>query len=92
MIKNPDHVSRPYDIAELVADPDVARGFLEDALSFADAAEISEAIGIVARAQGMTMPVNDAAISPDTLTLSTLLTVLKALGFKLSGIERVTPA
>jgi len=102
MPKNPDHISRPFDIAELVTDPEVAQGFLEDALASGDAAEIAEAIGIVARAQGMTTLANDAGMSRETLyrtlsakgnpTLTTLLAVLKALGFKLSGVERISPA
>lgn len=102
MPAHPDHISRPFDIAELVTDPDVAKGFLEDAFASGDANEIAEAIGIVARAQGMTTLASEAGMSRETLyrtlsakgnpTLSTLLAVLKALGFKLSGVERVKPA
>lgn len=54
MPTDPDHISRPFDLAELVTEPEVAQGFLEDAFASGDATEIAEAIGIVARAQGMT--------------------------------------
>ena len=91
MAINPAYVSRPYDIAELVSDPDIAKGFLEDAFSSGDAAEIAQAIGIVARSQGMTTSVEDVEMS-DNPTLTTLLRVLKALGFKLSGVVRISPA
>ncbi len=80
----------------------VAQGFLQDAFASGDATEIAEAIGIVARAQGMTTLASEAGMSRETLyrtlsakgnpTLSTLLAVLKALGFKLSGVERISPA
>lgn len=102
MTANPDHVSRPYDIAELVADPEVAQGFLDEIIAGGDPQEIAEAIGLVARAQGMTALAKEAGMSRETLyrtlsakgnpTLSTLLTVLRVLGFKLSGVERITPA
>ncbi|AOO84398.1 putative addiction module antidote protein [Bosea vaviloviae] len=95
-------MSRPFDIAELVGDPIVAQGFIADAVATGDAAEIAEAIGIVARAQGMSKLASDAGMSRESLyralspkgnpTLSTLLVVLKALGFKLSGVERINPA
>ncbi|HEY5795275.1 MAG TPA: addiction module antidote protein [Bosea sp. (in: a-proteobacteria)] len=94
-------MSRPFDIAELVGDPDVAQGFLADAVATGDAAEIAEAIGVIARAQGMTKLASEAGMSRESLyralspkgnpTLGTLLVVLKALGFKLSGVERVNP-
>lgn len=102
MAVNPDHVSRPYDIAELVVDPEVAQGFLDEIVAGGDPREIADAIGIVARAQGMTTLANNTGLSRETLyrtlsaegnpTLSTLLAVLKALGFKLSGVERISPA
>ena len=102
MTINLDHVSRPYDIAELVADPEVAQGFLDEIIAGGDPQEIAEAIGIVARAQGMTTLAKEAGMSRESLyralsangnpTLSTLLVVLKAMGFKLSGVERISAA
>jgi probable addiction module antidote protein len=102
MAINPEYVSRPYDIAELVTDPEAAQAFLDEIVAGGDPHEIAEALGIVARAQGMTKLASDAGMSRETLyrtlsangnpTLTTLLAVLKALGFKLSGVERISPA
>lgn len=101
MTVNPDHVSRPYDIAELVVDPEVAQAFLDEIIADGDPHEIAEAIGMVARAHGMTKLAGEAGMSRESLyralsangnpTLSTLLAVLKGLGFKLSGVERISP-
>lgn len=91
--------SRPYDIAELLADPEVAQQFLSEVIESGDAREIAEAVGVVARGMGMASVAQRTGLSRETLyralsqkgnpTLSTLLTVLDALGFKLRGVERV---
>ncbi len=99
MPRNPELESRPYDIAELVADPEVAQHFLSEVIAGGDVSEIAEAIGVVARGMGMASVAQQTGLSRETLyralspkgnpTLSTLLSVLDALGFRLRGVERV---
>lgn len=95
-----EFVSRPLDIAELLGDPEVAQHFLTEVIEGGDAQEIAEAIGVVARGMGMASVAQRTGLSRETLyralsqkgnpTLSTLLSVLDALGFKLQGVARVT--
>jgi probable addiction module antidote protein len=99
MPRDAETKSRPYDIAELVADPEVAQHFLSEVMESGDASEIAEAIGVVARGIGMASVAQRTGLSRETLyrtlsqqgnpTLSTLLVVLDALGFKLRGVERL---
>lgn len=84
----------PFDTAQYLTDPDDQAELLNDAVETGDAATISHALGIIARARGMTKVARDAGVTREALykalssdgdpRLTTLLGVMKALGMKLS--------
>jgi probable addiction module antidote protein len=69
--------------------------FMDDAFESGDAAYIAHALGIVARAKGMTHVARETGLAREQLykslsadgnpTLSTLLAVMKSLGLGLAG-------
>ena len=85
----------PFDASEYLGSPESQAELLADAFETADAAYIAHAIGIVARARGMTSIAKEAGVTREALykalsetgdpKLSTLLGVLKALGVQLSA-------
>jgi probable addiction module antidote protein len=84
----------PYDTAEHLDTPEEIAAYLEEALETGDAAFVAEALGIVARARGMTQIARDADLSRESLykslrtngnpELATVLRVLQALQLKVS--------
>jgi probable addiction module antidote protein len=84
----------PFDPAELLTDPESQLEILEDAFASGHQAYIAEAIGAVARARGMTATAKAAGVTREALhkalspegnpTLTTLLGVTRALGYRLS--------
>ena len=84
----------PFDPAEYLTEPDDQTELLNDAIATGDAATISHALGIIARARGMTIVARDAGVTRESLykslsekgdpRLTTLLGVIKALGMRLS--------
>lgn len=85
----------PFDASEYLDDPVSQAELLADALETGDAAYITHALGIVARARGITSIAKEAGVSREALykafgetgdpKLSTLLGVFRALGLKLSA-------
>lgn len=85
----------PFDAAKYLGTPEAQEEFLRDALESGDAGYIAHALGVIARAQGMSRVAQDAGLSREALykalsptgnpTLSTLLGVMKAVGFKLDA-------
>jgi probable addiction module antidote protein len=85
----------PFDPAEFLGTPEAQAALISDALASGDSAYIADAIGIVARARGMTQVAKDAGVSRESLyralsregdpRLSTLVAVAKALGLRLSA-------
>lgn len=86
----------PFDLAEVYQDD--AQGQAEliaDALSTGDARYVAHAVGIVARARGMSRVAQDAGLSRESLykalspqgnpELATILKVTKAMGFELTA-------
>jgi probable addiction module antidote protein len=83
----------PFDAAEFLVDADSQAELVADAFESGDAHYIAHALGIVARARGMTQVAKDAGVTREALyralsqegdpRLSTLLGVLKALGISL---------
>ena len=83
----------PLDLAEYATDAETQTYLLEQALASGDGAYISNALGIIARAQGMTETAAKAGITREGLykalsatgdpRLSTLLGVLRALNLKM---------
>lgn len=84
----------PYDSAAHFTTPEAQAELIADALETGDATYIAGALGIVARARGMTQTAKDAGVTREALykalggagdpKLSTFLGVLKALGVKLT--------
>lgn len=88
----------PFDAAEYLDDAESQAELLEDAFESGDANYIKHALGIVARARGMTLIAKEAGVTREALykalsedgdpKLSTLLGVAKALGLTLSAQAR----
>jgi probable addiction module antidote protein len=85
----------PFDAAEYLDDAESQAELLADAFETGDATYIAHALGIVARARGMTSVAKDAGVTREALykalsekgdpRLSTLLGVTRALGLQLSA-------
>ena len=85
----------PFDSAKYLTDPSDQAEILSEAFATGDAATIRKAVSIVARARGMSRVAADAgvtregaykALGPDgDPKLSTVLSILGALGVKLSA-------
>ena len=85
----------PFDTSEYLASPESQLELLTDALETGDPTYIRHALGVVARARGMTAIAKEAGVTREALykalsdrgdpKLSTLLGVLKALGIQLSA-------
>ncbi|OBZ93176.1 addiction module antitoxin [Pararhizobium polonicum] len=88
----------PFDAAQYLDTAESQAELLSDAFETGDPAYITAALGVVARARGMTQVAKDAGVTREALykalsaegdpKLSTLLGVVKALGVSLT----VTPA
>ena len=84
-----------YDPATALVNNEEVVFFMADALETGDAAYISKALGIVARAKGMTQIANQTGLSREQLyrsfsesgnpTLKTTLAVMKAVGIELTA-------
>lgn len=83
----------PFDAAEYLTDAASQAELITDAFESGDAGYVAHALGVVARARGMTQVAKDAGVTREALyralsqegdpRLSTLLGVLKALGLSL---------
>ena len=84
----------PFDPAEALDSREAIEYFLADAFDTGDAEFIAVALGVVARAEGMEKLVAQTGLSEDaltqalsetgSLTLKTMLSVMKAVGLGLS--------
>ena len=91
-----------FDAAEYLDDPQSQAEVLADAFESGNAAYIANALGVVARARGMSAVAKEAGVTREALyralsesgdpKLSTLLGVAKALGVKLSAKPLVSAA
>ncbi len=85
----------PFDPADFIKTPEGQAELLADAFESGDAAYITNALGIIARARGMTNVSKGAGVTREALykalsekgdpKLSTLLGVTRALGIRLTG-------
>jgi probable addiction module antidote protein len=90
----------PFDAAQHLTDAEDQAGLLNEALASGDAAAIAAALGIIARARGMTEVSREAGVTREALykslsakgdpRLTTLLGVMRALGVTLTA--RIKPA
>ena len=84
----------PHDSAEYLDTSEAIAAYLEDALDSGNADEIAHALGVVARAKGMSKVARNAGVSRPALARAlssegppgrpTGLAVLKALGLRLT--------
>ena len=87
--------TRPFDAAEYLASEEAQAEYLTAALETGDPAFIADAIGIVARAKGMTEVAKEAGLGRESLykalsaegnpEFATILKVIRALGLKLTA-------
>ncbi len=88
--------TRPFDPAEYLDTADGIEAFLADAFAHGDAAEIADALGVVARARGMSELARETGLSRASLyralsaegrpELPTVLKVMAALGLRLAAV------
>jgi probable addiction module antidote protein len=93
--------TKPFDAAEYLDDAESQAELLSDAFESGDAGYIRHALGVVARARGMTTVAREAGVTREALykalsddgdpKLSTLLGVTKALGVKLKAAPTKEP-
>jgi len=91
--------TKPFDVAEYLESPEAMADYLTEAFETADAEFIAQAIGTVARAQGMTSVAREAGLSRENLyralsadakpEFSTIVKVLDALGIQLTAKPKV---
>jgi probable addiction module antidote protein len=84
-----------FDPVDLLKSDEAIETFLTDALKTGDAGHIASALGVVARAKGMTRIAKETGLAREQLykslsttgnpTLETTLAVMKAIGFELTG-------
>jgi len=85
----------PFDPAEGLDSDEAIEVFMEEAFKTEDAAYIAHALGVVARARGMSRVASEAGLSREQLyrslsedgnpTLKTTIAVMKALGLELTA-------
>lgn len=86
--------TRPFDPAEYLDTPEGVEAYLEDAFAGGDPAEITDALGVVARAIGMSQLAERTGLTRPALykalsregnpEFATIMKVAQALGFRLS--------
>jgi len=95
----------PFDAAEFLDSPEAVEEYLiasfEDAAEYGEPGIITKALGVVARAKGMTQMAQDAELSRTALyralseegrpELATVFKVMKALGLRLAPVT-IKPA
>lgn len=90
--------TRPFDPAQYLEDRESIAVSMTDALETGDFAFIADALGVVARAKGMSEVARAAGVSSESLNralsadgnpeLATVLRVVRALGLRLSAEPR----
>ncbi|TPG85996.1 putative addiction module antidote protein [Pseudomonas caspiana] len=90
-----------YDPAAALTDPETIAIFMTDAFETGDAAHIAQALGVVARAKGMTELAKESGLSREQLyrsfsgkgnpTLKTMLAVMRAVGLDLTTRQHAHP-
>ena len=87
--------TKPFDPAEYLDDSESIAAYMSDALESEDPAFVADALGVVARARGMSEIAREAGVSRESLYRSlstdgnpefaTVLRVIRALGLQLSA-------
>ena len=86
--------TKPFDPAEYLDDSESIAAYMSDALESEDPAFVADALGVVARARGMSEVAREAGVSRESLyralsadgnpEFATVLKVIRALGLRLS--------
>ena len=87
--------TKPFDPAEYLDDSESIAAYMSDALESEDPKFVADALGVVARARGMSEVAREAGVSRESLYRSlstdgnpefaTVLRVIRALGLRLSA-------
>jgi probable addiction module antidote protein len=87
--------TKPFDAARYLTSPESQQELLNDAFASGSASYIADALGVIARARGMTEVAREAGVTREALykslseegdpRLTTLLGVARALGVTLSA-------
>lgn len=87
--------TKPFDPAEYLDDSESIAAYMSEALDTEDPAFVADALGVVARARGMSEVAREAGVSRESLYRSlstdgnpefaTVLRVIRALGLRLSA-------
>lgn len=90
--------TRPFDPAEYLDDDKAIAVYLTEALETGESAYVAHALGVIARAKGMSEVARQTGLSRESLCralsddgnpqLATLLRVMRALGLELSASPR----
>jgi probable addiction module antidote protein len=90
-----------FDPAEGLTSDEAVAAFMADAFSSEDTGYIAHALGVVARAKGMTQIASETGLSREQLyrsfsengnpTLKTTISVMKALGIELTARPHTNP-
>jgi probable addiction module antidote protein len=93
--------TEPFDAALYLTSPSSQEELLNDALASGDARYVSQALGVIARARGMTAVAREAGVTREALykalsengdpRLTTLLGVARALGVTLTAHVNAMP-
>jgi len=93
--------TRPYDPAAYLDSPEAMLAYLDGAFADGDAGEITDALGVVARARGMSRLAEETGLTRQALykalssegnpEFATVLKVIRALGLRLHP-EPASPA
>jgi probable addiction module antidote protein len=93
--------TEPFDAARYLTSPESQEELLNDAFASGDARYVSQALGVIARARGMTEVAREAGVTREALykalsengdpRLTTLLGVTRALGVILQARVEVAP-
>lgn len=93
--------TEPFDAARYLASPHAQTELLNDALASGNTSYFAHALGIIARARGMTDVAREAGVTREALykalsedgdpRLTTLLSVARALGVTLTARVEPTP-
>ena len=86
---------KPFDPAEYLDNSEAIAAYMSDALESEDPAFVTDALGVVARARGMSEVAREAGVSRESLyralsadgnpEFATVLRVIRALGLRLSA-------
>jgi len=86
--------TKPFDPAEYLDTPDAVAAYLTDALETGDPAFVADALGVIARARGMTEVARESGVSRESLyralsaegnpEFGTVMRVAQALGLRVS--------